>query len=66
MTMSFVPPALTSDIDWEVRPTGGALALRAPYPTDADVTLELVFAHGRPFWFMHVLGVPFEIDAGVA
>jgi len=26
----------------------------------------MVFAHGRPFWFLHVLDVPFEIEAGIA
>jgi len=51
---------------WEDRPTGGALHLQSPYPLDADMTLELVVAHGRPYWFLHVCEVPFEVHAGVA
>jgi hypothetical protein len=56
----------TVDLSWEERPTGGALQLRSPYPLAASASLELVFAHGRSFWFLHVLDVPFEIEAGIA
>lgn len=67
MTPSLLPtPTAIDHARWEERPTGGALQLHAPYPAAASITLEMVFAHGRPFWFIHVLDVPFEIDAGIA
>ena len=67
MTMSLpmqIEPTVAPS--WEERPTGGALQLHAPYPSAASASLEMVFAHGRPFWFLHVLDVPFEIEAGIA
>lgn len=63
--MATTAPLQSVDVDpWEERPTGGALLVH--YPHSADVTLELVIAYGRPFWFLHVLDVPFEISAGLA
>lgn len=51
---------------WEKRPNGGAIHLEAPYPIDADMSLELVVVGDVPYWFLHVCGVPFELDAAKA
>ncbi len=50
---------------WQNGPTGGTLSLQTALP-EADISLEVVFAHGRAYWFLHVLGVPFEVEAGAA
>ena len=66
MTMTLPASVDPTTSSWEERPTGGSLSLRAPYPDAAHARLEMVFADGRPFWFLHVMDVPFEIEAGVA